>query len=330
MSTTSLSISSLYTLQTSESLETLKRRAKKTVLDTYFTSMQPIPTPIHIIQSVSNFITNKDITTLPIPLLCEEVENMIEGGVDGMEAMRFGKLFSSEKTMTFFFESIKPSNFYRICMSDKAKTLRLFLFALSKQNILSSAINSLVNDYYLQPFHVTSPAIQTSFKQELPLIVNYRIGDVEDQIAEMKRSVSNLETDLLRTRVEPSEFPIKKHKTAETQYFSFHIGKVVVVILNGDNLGNVYVTNKDISDDIDYVVNLDGDTVNITNSLNTFETHLVGLEEQVVMIWTFLNSIELTKQKKSKNILSHMNSSISLKDNNEEDDVWKTFDNLLI
>ncbi|BFU24397.1 hypothetical protein EHI8A_008590 [Entamoeba histolytica HM-1:IMSS-B] len=307
-----------------EDVNNLKELSKGTILEPFFTDNSPISSDMTEIVAVNDYIQKNSLADLPDVFVCEKVEKMIQGGVKPFQAMEFGKVLGNNDRMSLFFEMIKPSTMYVIAREDENKILRLFLFGLYKMKVLSPPVLHIVKQMYFEPMNIPCQSKIKKPKNEISELVNYRLGDMENALDEMRKKVSQLTMKI--TLIESEHSPIiQTNNIHEEQVkiqpkdnpfiFVCKENKTYIKVIDGTLRGNIYYVDY-ISENIS--IKMENDQLFITDSEgNSIDKHQLDVSQKIELLWEVIDPI-------FNNNVEDMN--VESKTLNEN---WKLFDDLL-
>ncbi|EDR26676.1 hypothetical protein EDI_271920 [Entamoeba dispar SAW760] len=316
-----------------EDINSLKESSKGTILEPFFNDNSPISSDMTEIVAVNDYIQKNSLADLPDVFVCEKIEKMIQGGVKPFQAMEFGKILGNNDKMTLFFEMIKPSTMYFIAQEDEKKILRLFLFGLYKMKALSPPVLRIVKQMYFEPVNIPCQSKIKKPKNEISELVNYRLGDMENALDEMRKKVSQLTMKVTPIESEESLTIQKNYSNEEKELvkvqpkqnekkpndnpfiFVCRENKTYIKIIDGKLRGNVYYVdcnNEDIS------IELKEDQLFITDSeRNSIQIHQMDISEKIELLWEVVDPIF------NSNVENMNIESMTTNEN------WQLFDDLL-
>ncbi|ELP90516.1 hypothetical protein EIN_018750 [Entamoeba invadens IP1] len=326
---------SLILSTTKITLDEIKRRSQGTVLEQCIAKNEPATSDVSVISSVSDFLQMTDITTLPLVLLCEKVEQMIQGGVNPFDALTYSKIIESPESLDFFFETICPSTLYKIALSDTGKVFRLVLYGLTSQNLLSPPMTLLANQLYFSSSNIplnknsnfyynfyynngsdTNYAADKSNKEH---IRDCRVTDLEGKVDEMHRIVDSLK---YKVSQQYENKPVEvSHPHSENDGFKYLVfkDKTYVKIFEGKLQGKTYIIDSP-PDGLDF--SLSTEKFVVTSGGKEVDVCEVSIDEQMAVVWSVVESLFTYKMHsvEPKNVILSGDQPVQ----------WDVFDELLI
>lgn len=320
-----LQIQPSFVLNFSTSFDNMKRLAKGTALEPFFDGNKPVGCDISIISSLNDYVQNKDITGSPLPVICTTVENIIVGGVDPFEAMKYGKVYGDWDKMVMFFETMKPTTFIKVAKADSAKTLRLFLYGLCHQALLSPAVASLAKSIYFDPLNIPSPADNHMPSDGVTPLIGYRISDIEDKMDQIDKRIAALykqQNETTMTQPESTEpESVKKEIHLQSQSADDHYMIIqrdldtIVKVCDGEHVGEIYRFDGTVdTNSLSFV----GKTLTCKVDGNTKEAKELKFTEQMDVFWDIIERVTSVSTVLESGIIDE-----------ESNANWEQFDSLL-